>query len=104
LLISGLAMLWLAWRAATGASASGGGANIAFSMPWSWHLMIVLGLVMMGLFGHIRATLLKRLGAALQAQDGAAGAAVLGRIRTLVMVNLVLGVVIVVAMKVGAVG
>ena len=97
LLLTGLGMLWFAWRAANGA-------NTPFSMPLSWHLMIVLGLVMMGLFGHIRASLFKRLGAAVQAQDAATGAALLGRIRKLVTVNFALGVLIVVAMKLGAAG
>ena len=94
-LLTGLGMLWFAWRAAQGAAAP-------FSMPPSWHLMIVGGLVMMAIFGHIRATQLKRLRAALQGQDAAAAGAALGRIRTLVTLNLALGVLLVVVMKLDA--
>ncbi|MES2098696.1 MAG: CopD family protein [Pseudomonadota bacterium] len=93
-LLTGLWMLWSAWRAAAGPGA-------VFSMPPSWHLMIVLGLVMMGVFGHVQA-LFRRLRAALQAQDGAAVAPLLDRIRKAVLANLVMGVIIVVTMKLGA--
>ena len=93
-LLTGLWMLWSAWRLASGSGA-------VFSMPPSWHVMIVLGLVMMGVFGHVQG-LFKRLRAALQAQDGAAIAALLDRIRKAVLANLVMGIVIVVTMKLGA--
>lgn len=93
-LLTGLWMLWSAWRAATGPGA-------VFSMPPSWHLMIVLGLVMMGVFGHVQA-LFKRLKLALAAPDAAAAAALLERIRKAVLANLVMGIVIVVTMKLGA--
>lgn len=91
LLLSGLAMLWLAWRAAAG-----------FRLPLSWAVMIALGLAMMGLFGYVRGALLKRLQAAVQAQDAPAAAATLARVRTLVSVNLALGVLVIGAMKLGA--
>jgi uncharacterized membrane protein len=90
LLLSGLAMLWLAWRA-----------SAAFMLPISWGVMIVLGLVMMGLFGYIRGRLAGRLQAALQAQDAPTGGATLARVRMLVGVNLALGVVVIAAMKLG---
>ena len=94
-LLTGLWMLWSAWRAAAGPGA-------VFSMPPSWHVMIVLGLVMMGVFGHVQG-LFKRLRLALQASDGAAtSAALLERIRKAVLANLVMGVIVVVAMKLGA--
>ena len=93
-LLTGLWMLWSAWRAASGPGA-------IFSMPPSWHVMIVLGLVMMGVFGLVQG-LFKRLRAALQAQNGALIAPLLDRIRKAVLANLVMGVVIVVAMKLGA--
>ena len=92
-LLTGLWMLWSAWRAAAGPDA-------VFSMAPSWHVMIVLGLVMMGVFGHVQG-LFKRLRAALQAQDGAAVAPLLDRIRKAVLANLVMGVIVVVAMKLG---
>ncbi|MES3016107.1 MAG: CopD family protein [Pseudomonadota bacterium] len=92
-LLTGLWMLWSAWRLASGPGA-------VFSMPPSWHVMIVLGLVMMGVFGHVQG-LFKRLRAALQARNGAAIAPLLERIRKMVLANLVMGVVIVVTMKLG---
>lgn len=93
-LLTGLWMLWSAWRAASGPGA-------VFSMPPGWHVMIVLGLVMMGVFGHVQG-LFKRLRVALQAQDGAAIAPLLERIRKMVLANLAMGVVIVVTLKLGA--
>ena len=92
-LVSGLGMLWSAWRAASPAG---------FAVPHSWGAMIVLGLAMMGIFGYLRGVLQRRLQAALAAQDGAAAAAVLARIRAWVLVNLVIGVAIVAVMKLGA--
>ncbi len=93
-LLTGLWMLWSAWRLASGPGA-------VFSMPPSWHVMIVLGLVMMGVFGYVQG-LFKRLRTALQVQDGAAVAPLLDRIRKAVLANLVMGVIVVVAMKLGA--
>lgn len=93
-LLTGLWMLWSAWRAAAGPGA-------VFSMPPSWHVMIVLGLVMMGVFGYVQ-SLFKKLKPAVQAQDSAVVPALLERIRVAVLANLVMGIVIVVAMKLGA--
>ncbi|MFN3494650.1 MAG: CopD family protein, partial [Hydrogenophaga sp.] len=42
-------------------------AGLDFNMPLNWTLMTVLGLVMMGIFGHIRFALFKRLGKAVAA-------------------------------------
>jgi len=93
-LLTGLAMMWSAWRAAVGSGA-------AFTMPPSWHLMIVLGLLMMGVFGYVQG-LFKKWKLALQAQDAATGGALLDRIRKAVLANLAMGVVVVAAMKLGA--
>ena len=71
-------------------------AGLGFNMPLNWTLMATLGLVMMAIFGHIRFALFKRLQRAVAASDWAAGGKALGSIRTLVGVNLALGVVIVV--------
>lgn len=94
-LVSGLSMMWIVWRAA---SAVAGG----FSMPLSWTVMIVLGATMMTIFGHLRGGLYRRLQAALQAQDAPAAAALLTRIRAWVAINLALGVLVVAVMKLGA--
>ncbi len=75
-----------------------------FNMPLEWTLMATLGIVMMLIFGHIRFALYKRLGRAVQAADWPAGAAALAQIRTSVLVNLVLGVLIVVITLLGVPG
>ena len=66
--------------------------------------MIVLGAAKMGLFGHIRALLFKRLRAALQAHDGPTAAATLARVRSLVSANLALGILVIAVMKLAAAG
>lgn len=71
-------------------------AGLSFNMPLDWTIMAALGIVMMGIFGHIRFALFKRLGKAVAAQDWPAGGAALGSIRTWVSVNLAIGVVIIV--------
>jgi uncharacterized membrane protein len=72
-------------------------AGLAFNMPLDWTVMAVLGIVMMGIFGHIRFALFKRLDKAVAASDWAAGGAALASIRTWVAVNLAIGVAIIVA-------
>ena len=67
--------------------------------PISWIVMGVLGIVMMAVFGHIRFALFKRLDAAVNAKDWAAGGKALGQIRPLVALNLALGIVIVVLLR-----
>jgi uncharacterized membrane protein len=89
---TGVAMMVRAERSALQAGSPLG-------MPLEWLLMAVLGVAMVAIFGHIRFTLYKRLTRALQAPDPAAGAAALAAIRTWVTVNLALGLVIVVAVK-----
>lgn len=93
-----LSGLWLLMSAARSVSASG----IGFNMPLDWYAMLIGGVVMIAIFAYIRLNLSTRLQRAVQAQDWPAGAAALGRIRAWVMVNLVLGVLIVVVMRLGA--
>ena len=70
-----------------------------FTIPLSWIVMSVLGIVMMAVFGHIRFALYKRLNNAVEAKDWAAGGAALGSIRKWVAFNLALGLVIIAAMR-----
>lgn len=70
-------------------------AGIKFTMPIEWMVMSVLGLVMVAIFLHIRFALYKRLSAAVTAAAWPAGGAALASIRSWVLVNLVIGVVIV---------
>lgn len=83
--------LWMIGRVARQAAQAGG----SFAMPLDWTIMATLGLVMMALFGHIRFALFKRLQRAVAASDWATGGQALGSIRSLVGVNLALGVLIV---------
>ncbi|MFN4118120.1 CopD family protein [Acidovorax sp.] len=83
--------LWMVGRVAKQTVQAGG----SFAMPLDWTIMAALGLVMMALFGHIRFALFKRLQRAVAASDWSAGAKALASIRTLVSVNLGLGVAIV---------
>ena len=76
-------------------------AGAQFNMPLEWTLMAALGILMMLIFGHIRFVLYKRLSRAAQALDWPAGGAALAQIRTWVLVNLALGVLIVVVTLVG---
>lgn len=80
--------VWMIGRVAKQTVQSGG----QFSMPLTWTVMAVLGVAMVLLFGHIRMALFPKLRRAVAAQDWVAGGAALEKIRTWVMVNLVLGV------------
>lgn len=80
--------LWMIGNVARAAAQSGG----KFSMPLSWTIMATIGLVMMAIFGHIRFALFKRLRVAVGNADWPAGAKAMASIRTLVGVNLALGV------------
>ncbi len=71
-------------------------AGLPFNMPLDWTIMAVLGVVMIGIFGHIRFALYKRLSRAVAASDWPAGGAALASIRTWVAINLLIGVIIVV--------
>ncbi|RIX67475.1 CopD family protein, partial [Acidovorax cavernicola] len=74
-------------------------ADLQFNMPLAWKVMTVLGLVMAGIFGHIRFALFKRLDRAVQAGDWPAGGKALASIRVWVAANLALGVAIVTALR-----
>lgn len=76
-------------------------AGLRFQMPLSWHVMALLGLVMAGIFGHIRFALFKRLDRAVQAGDWPAGGQALASIRVWVAANLALGVAIVTVLRLG---
>ena len=76
-------------------------AGAPFSMPLEWTIMATLGILMMLIFGHIRFVLYQRLSRAAQAADWPAGAAVLAQIRTWVLLNLGLGVLIVLVTLLG---
>ena len=71
-----------------------------FNMPATWIVMSLLGLVMMGVFGHIRFALFKRLDRAVTAKDWPAGGKALESIRKWVAFNLALGLVIIVVLRV----
>ncbi len=90
---------WMMNKAAQAAAQAGG----KFNMPLDWYVMVVLGVLMVAIFGHIRFVLFKRLGQAVDTQAWPAGAAALGSIRSWVMVNLGLGIAIVVATQLGGV-
>lgn len=59
--------------------------------PLNWHIMFVLGLVMMIIFAHVYFSPYRKLCRAVDAQDWPAGGAALGQIRKLVGLNLSLG-------------
>lgn len=61
------------------------------SAPLNWHIMFVLGLLMMLIFALVYFVPYRMLGRACDAQDWPAGAAALGQIRKLVGLNLLLG-------------
>ena len=92
ILISGLGMWGLVHSMAAQAGAKA-------PTPVSWIVMAALGLVMMAVFGHIRFALFKRLNNGVNAQDWAAAGKALGQIRPLVALNLALGVVIVLMLR-----
>lgn len=88
-LVSGL---WMMGEFASGAAGSG------VRMPMSWMVMATLGLLMMGIFGHIRFVLFKRLQRAVAGSDWPAGGAALGSIRVWVLANLFIGLLIIVVL------
>jgi uncharacterized membrane protein len=92
--LTGVAMLFMAMHPASDA-------GVQVRIPLAWNLMIGLGIVMMAIYGHLRANLFRKLQRAVQAQDAPAGAAVLAKIRRWVGVNLAIGVVVALVMRVG---
>ncbi len=87
-LLSGLGLIGSVHKMAASVGAQ-------FSMPLSWIIMSVLGIIMMAVFGHIRFALFKRLDRAVTAKDWPAGGAALASIRKWVALNLALGLVII---------
>ena len=63
--------------------------------------MLALGVVMMLIFGHVFFAPYKKLKRAVAAQDWKAGAAALGLIRTLIGINLTIGLVTIAVVFVG---
>ena len=92
--VSGGAMIAIAWSTATRA-------GLAFNMPLNWYTMIAVFFVMLAVFVHIRSVLFRRLEAAVGEQRWADGAAALGAIRWDVSVNLVLGALVSVFIRLG---
>ena len=84
--------VWMLGRVAKQVVQSGGN----FEMPLAWTVMAAVGVAMVAIFMHIRFALYKRLGRAVAASDWTAGGAALGQVRSWVLVNLVLGIVVVV--------
>jgi uncharacterized membrane protein len=65
--------------------------------PAGWHIMMTLGLVMSAIFGYVYAALFPRLRDRCQAADWPAAGSALNAIRRLVALNLVLGLLTVIA-------
>jgi len=89
--------IWMIGRMARQMAQSG----VKFNMPLEWMVMATLGLLMMLIFGHIRFVLFARLSRAVTAAAWPAGGATLASIRTWVLVNLVIGVLIVMVTLLG---
>lgn len=92
--VCGVAMVALAWSAATRT-------GLRFNMPLDWYTMIAVFFVMLAVFIHIRNVLFRRLDAAVREQRWADGALALGAIRWDVSINLVLGAIITVFVRLG---
>jgi uncharacterized membrane protein len=73
-------------------------AAAAAALP-GWHVMLVLGLLMMAIFGHIHFAGLRRFGRALAAQQWPAVAQAGGLILKLVWLNFALGWIAIAAVK-----
>ena len=85
--------VWMLGRVAKQVVQAGG----SFNMPLGWTVMLVLGLLMVAIFLHIRFALYKRLDRAVAAAEWAAGGDALAQIRRWVAINLALGLLIVLA-------
>lgn len=64
-------------------------------MPWNWHAMAAIGVVMIAVFAFVRLGPYARLARGVAAGDWPAGAAALAAVRQGVAVNLALGVLVV---------
>ncbi len=83
--------LWLIGRVARMTVQSGA----HFTWPLDWVVMTVVGVLMIGIFGHIRFVLYRRLDRAVGAGDMPAGGVALAAIRLWVGVNLALGLALI---------
>jgi uncharacterized membrane protein len=93
-LASGAALIGLAVRDRASAA-------LPFAMPLDWYAMVGLFAVMALVFVRVRWVLFPRATRGLQAQAWPDAAAALGAIRRAVMLNLTLGVVVVVVVRLG---
>ena len=94
LVAGGLALgsgLWMMGRIARQTVQAGA----KFNLPLEWMAMTVLGVAMLAIFGYTRFVLYPRLTRAVTAAAWPAGDAALASIRTWLMVNLAIGVVVV---------
>ena len=101
LVAGGLAVgsgLWMMGRIAKQTVQAGGQLNL----PLEWMIMAVLGVAMLAIFGYTRFALYPSLTRAVTAAAWPVGDATLASIRTWLMVNLAIGVVIVVVTLLGA--
>ena len=95
ILLSGAAMVFMAWR-------DRAAAGLAFNMPLDWYAMVAIFVVMLAVYLHVRLPLFARVGRALEAGTWPVAGAALNAIRWEVAVNLVLGVFVVVLVRLGA--
>ena len=94
LFVCGVAMIGIAWSTARRA-------GLGFNMPLDWYTMITGFFVMLAVLIHIRSVLFRRLDTAVREQRWADGAAALGAIRWEVSINLVIGALITVFVRLG---
>jgi uncharacterized membrane protein len=94
LFVCGVAMIGIAWSTARRA-------GLGFNMPLDWYTMIAGFFVMLAVLIHIRSVLFRRLDIAVREQRWADGAAALGAIRWEVSINLVIGALITVFVRLG---
>ncbi len=69
--------------------------------PWHIHGMFAIGLVMIAIYAYVRGILFVGLNAAVDAENWPQGAALLGKIRPLIALNLSLGVLVIVMATAG---
>jgi len=95
ILLSGAAMIFMAWR-------DRAAAGLAFNMPLDWYAMVAIFFVMLAVFLHVRLPLFARVGRAMAAETWPAAGAALNAIRWEVAINLVLGIFVVALVRLGA--
>jgi uncharacterized membrane protein len=92
LFFTGMHLYTTGFRAAR--AALGGG-----SVPLGWNVMVVLGLVMMLIFGHIYFAGSRKFRRAVAANDWPLATRAAGQVHTLVVVNLTLGWIAIAAVR-----